>query len=107
MEQPKERTFESSAPAGLALTLACVKAKLLVAPSLCVLGASGLYATRDFAKGELLCHGVSTRNAWETAEPLPASPTSTLQLALRHMFSRPEMSAHNSSGTLRGTFGRR
>ena len=86
MEQPKERTFESSAPAALALTLACVKAKLLVAPSSCVLGASGLYATRAFAKGELLCHGVSMRNGWEPAEELPASPTSTLQLLLRHMF---------------------
>ena len=51
-----------------------------------VLGASGLYSTRDFVQGELLCQGLSMNNAWETAEPLPASPTSTLQIALRHTF---------------------
>ena len=44
------KTFENSAPASLALAIVCVKAKLLVAPSMRVLGASGLYSTRDFVQ---------------------------------------------------------
>ena len=79
-------TFENDAPPRLSLAVASTKANLLVAPSMLVLGASGLYSARAFAKGELLCQGSSMCNAWVPAEEKPAEPTCTLQLALRHQF---------------------
>ena len=79
-------TFENDAPPRLSLAVASTKANLLVAPSMLVRGASGLYSARAFAKGEVLCHGSSMCNAWVLAEEKPAEPTCTLQLALRHQF---------------------
>ena len=83
-----EKTFENSGPPGLALAAICVKSKLLVAPSMLVNGASGLYAARSFAKGELICHGSSLRDGWEDAETLPESPATTLQISSRHILPK-------------------
>ena len=83
-------TFESADIAGLSFAIACTHASLLIAPSMLVRDASGLYSERPFVKGELRCHGSSMCTAWVPVEAKPNEPANTLHAELRHTLFRDE-----------------
>jgi len=86
--KPSERapSFEADAPDGLATAMMEIKSGLLIAPSVHVRGALGLYAGRSYKKGELVCSGASDSGSWLPAEEKPLRPECTLELTLRHVF---------------------
>ena len=85
-----EPTFENLAPDALAEAVVCTRSQLLVAPSLHVRGALGLYSARKFMQGEVICTGTSPLGGWiEAGEwhrvlPQVEEPSYTLRLTLKH-----------------------
>ena len=72
--QPVEREsqcsidkFDMWLPDSLALLRRCQRDSVMVAPSSFLEGDVGLYPTRDFKQGDIICQGVSSIGKWESA----------------------------------------